>query len=862
MSLVHAALAQPRERREIYLREACDEDLALFEEAWTAVAWEERMAGFLAEPVVERKNTDVAFTPGEVLEGRFQILREVARGGMGIVYEARDRKLDRRIALKIAKTEHRRTLAREVRNASEVSHPNVCKLYEIHTASTSSGPIDFITMEFLDGETLSARLKRGPLPKPEALTIARQICAGVAEAHRNQVIHGDLKSGNVILVQAPAEVPMRAVITDFGLAYRPDAAPGTIFEGQAGGTPAYMAPELRNGEKATVASDIYAMGVLLCEVFGGRRPDQMEGRASQSTATVDGSPTGLRPTLEPKFDRVIARCIDPDPAARYGSAEEVLKALGPSQTRRNVLIGAAAALAAVVTGVVTYQQATAPKSVVRLSFEKLQAAPGTEQAAASLNAGLEQQLAKLKSSSTTRFSVRGNPTHTFRGTLTPGKDRIAVHAYLSDTRTKADIKEWQGVYRAEEMKYAPVALAGVVTNAFTLDPPGAGVNEAARADYATGLKNLRGLSRTNAALAALDRAVVADPDSALIRAALAEAQWFKYFATRDKAWLERAEESARQAELRNPDLAPVHRIVGLLQARPGRYEEAEAHYRRAIQLDPRNGDAYRRLGSAYVNSNRMPEALVALQRAVEADPTDFRNYQDLGWYFDLQSKYEDAVVQYRKAVELAPDEAEARRGLARAYQSLGRLSEAEAELRAALRLAETPALLHSLGVALMYQGRDSEAIPYIRRAVQIGPENLFWLLNLGVAQIRSGEISGARTSCARALELAEAELQGNPRDAYTRSALAYLTALRRDERRAESEIAQALQLAPKDSDVRFFGALTFEALGRRDATISLLTSSPTEVLSDLGRWPAVADLRRDPRFIQLLASRAKEKGEQ
>ncbi len=173
------------------------------------------------------------FEPGELLDGRFRIVREVARGGMGIVYEAVDEKLDRRIAVKCAKAGFRKRLPPEVRNASEISHPNVCKIFEIHTVPTAQGDIDFITMEFLDGETLAERLRRGPLPQEEARMIARQLAAGLAEAHRNQVIHGDLKSNNIILT-ATADGAPRAVITDFGLARRPAALPATAPVGNKG----------------------------------------------------------------------------------------------------------------------------------------------------------------------------------------------------------------------------------------------------------------------------------------------------------------------------------------------------------------------------------------------------------------------------------------------------------------------------------------------------------------------------------------------------------------------------------------------------------------------------------------------------
>src|ERR1700680_2155987 len=199
MSLVELALARPCAEREVYLRGACAEDTELLAEVQGYVQCEERMKGFLLDPLFAPASDGRLFEPGQLLDNRFRIVRELAEGGMGIVYEALDEKLDRRIAIKCAKAGFRKRLPPEVRNASEISHPNVCKIFEIHTTSTHRGEAEFLTMEFLEGETLAERLRRGPLPEAEARTIARQLSEGLAEAHRNRVIHGDLKSNHVIL---------------------------------------------------------------------------------------------------------------------------------------------------------------------------------------------------------------------------------------------------------------------------------------------------------------------------------------------------------------------------------------------------------------------------------------------------------------------------------------------------------------------------------------------------------------------------------------------------------------------------------------------------------------------------------------
>ena len=178
---------------------------------------------------------------------------------------------------------------------------------------------------------------------------------------------------------------MRAVITDFGLAHQPDAAPGTVFSAQRGGTPGYMAPELWRGEKSTIASDLYALGVILFELISGRRPDQILSHVPSAASTrtlLTGpspppKPVQSLPSVHPKWDPIVARCLDQDAAWRYDSAGEVLQAFAPSRTRLRVLTVAVAALLALVSGVVTYRRATAPQSTVHLAVLPFQAGPGT-----------------------------------------------------------------------------------------------------------------------------------------------------------------------------------------------------------------------------------------------------------------------------------------------------------------------------------------------------------------------------------------------------------------------------------------------------------------------------------------------------
>ncbi len=244
------------------------------------------------------------FPPGTLLAQRYRIVSLLGRGGMGEVYRANDLLLGQTVALKFLPaqwTSHEAALARfrnEVRIARQISHPNVCRVYDIGEAEKPT----YLSMEYVDGEDLASLLRRiGRLAPDKALEIARQLCAGLAAAHDKGVVHRDLKPGNIML-----DGQGRLRITDFGLA----GVAGEVKDIRSG-TRGYMAPEQQSGHEVTARSDIYALGVVLHEVFTGKRP------------SADSS----HPELAPEVDRVIRRCLAVDPAKRPESALAVSAAL-------------------------------------------------------------------------------------------------------------------------------------------------------------------------------------------------------------------------------------------------------------------------------------------------------------------------------------------------------------------------------------------------------------------------------------------------------------------------------------------------------------------------------------------------------
>jgi len=265
------------------------------------------------------------FIPGTMLAGRYRIVGLLGRGGMGEVYRAEDLKLGQPVALKFLPknvTHRADRLARfhqEVRLARQVSHPNVCRVHDI-------GEVDgqhFLSMEYIDGEDLASLLRRiGRLPSDKALELARQLCAGLAAAHDRGVLHRDLKPANVLI-----DGRGRARIVDFGLANLTDEGRDAP---EIAGTLGYMAPEQQEGGAATTRTDVYAMGLVLYEMFTGK-PALTVGGAhlgvrAQSNAPPANPSTHI-PDLDPAIERVILRCLERDPARRPPSAIAVAAAL-------------------------------------------------------------------------------------------------------------------------------------------------------------------------------------------------------------------------------------------------------------------------------------------------------------------------------------------------------------------------------------------------------------------------------------------------------------------------------------------------------------------------------------------------------
>ena len=312
--IFEGALAQPIESRRVWVRQTCGDDAELLREAEALLdAHESPDDGFLEHPA-RIAPADLDALPEGTTLGSYRILREIGRGGMGIVYQAEDN-LGRSVAIKTlppilaADIRLRERLAREARAAATITHAGVATVYVF-------GEIDghlVIVSEYVPGETLRTLLSQGPLGSSRARAMARQIADALAAAHEAGVIHRDLKPENIVVT--PAGV---VKVVDFGIAriQPPDAA--RLRASSTGvGTPGYMAPEQLVGGHVTPATDVYAFGIVFNEMLTGRHP-------------LDHSSGGVLPA---RLAAIIARCVDPDPQGRYPSGRELHAALVEDETK-------------------------------------------------------------------------------------------------------------------------------------------------------------------------------------------------------------------------------------------------------------------------------------------------------------------------------------------------------------------------------------------------------------------------------------------------------------------------------------------------------------------------------------------------
>jgi TolB-like protein len=571
-ALLETALGLAPEARAAFLREVAAEDAALSRELASLVAHAGPAERFfdIFTTVTRDATLEVAIPafvplPRSSPDDRFRLEDELGHGGMGVVYRAWDRRLQRFVALKFLPPRwsadpaaEARFLA-EARAAAALDHPNVCTLLEI--GETTEGR-RFLAMPCYEGETLAERLARGPLPTRQAVDIALQVARGLVAAHRTGIVHHDVKPGNVMLT---AEGTVK--LLDFGIARVPDsAAPG----GLRAGTEAYMAPEQRQGDSVDARADLWALGVVLHEMLTGERPgrDRSDDR---------------RPDVSGRLGALLERLLARKPEDRVQSAAEVVAALerlAGGGARRPWI--AAAAVLLVFAGGWGLMQRGPPEPMERIAvlpFESRVEAADLAYVAEGLHEALVEELSRVPfltvvSVVDTSAALDGTVLEVadrlgvdglVRGVVTGGEGGLELSVRLTPARGRSGA--WRSSFRSAPDRALPLArlvardvaraalgvdsLAGAPRVAESYEPP-AGAHE----HYLKGLQALQARSlgiiwdsptarvMADSAIAHLERAVQVAPDWSAAWSRLALARHWRAASPED---FERAREAAEEA---------------------------------------------------------------------------------------------------------------------------------------------------------------------------------------------------------------------------------------------------------------------------------------------------------------------------
>jgi eukaryotic-like serine/threonine-protein kinase len=341
-ALFQQALERAPAERAPFLRDACGGDEALRTDVESQLAAHDQMGAFVEGSPLKALGESAVASFARVLQrderlGPYEILAPLGAGGMGEVYKARDTRLDRTVAIKVLPAsistdpEFRSRFDREARAIAALNHPHICTLHDVG----HQDGVDFLVMEYLEGQTLADRLTKGAVPLDQALTIAIAIAEALEKAHRQGIVHRDLKPGNVMLTKSGAKLldfglaklrPIGPATPIGGLTASPTATSPLTRQGTIMGTLPYMAPEQVEGKEADTRTDMFAFGTVLYEMVTGRRAFAADSEASLIAAILEREPpaiTALQPLTPPLLDHLVQRCLSKDPDMRWQSAHDL-----------------------------------------------------------------------------------------------------------------------------------------------------------------------------------------------------------------------------------------------------------------------------------------------------------------------------------------------------------------------------------------------------------------------------------------------------------------------------------------------------------------------------------------------------------
>ena len=767
----------------------------------------------------------------------YRILEKIGGGGMGVVYEAEDLNLGRRVAVKFVASHASdpstlERFRREARAASALNHPNICTIYDF---GEHNGEL-FLVMELLQGLTLSSRIGGKPMPVPETIAIASRICDALAAAHQSGIIHRDIKPGNIFITTSG-----QVKLLDFGLAKVVEQEDVTARRdrltrsGTTIGTVAYMSPEQVLGEDLDARTDLYSFGAVLYEMLTGVPPFRGRSGAEISDSILHGTPAPpmrLNPDVPPALEAIALKALEKDRDLRYQSAAEFradLKRLERDSAPVQILrrpwhpwaIGAVAVavIALAIAGVLALKAHRAPaptriESLAVLPLETFSRDADQQQFADNMTEAITTDLAKISAlrvvSRTSAMRYRGsgkslpeigrelNVDAVVEGSVERAGNRVRITAQL--VRAATDQHIWAETYDRD--------LADVLM---------------LQDDVARSIANQIQVKLTPAEHALLTKARKVDPEA------------YDLYLKGRYFWFKRNQESV---------------------------DKAIVYFRQAIDKDPTFAAAYSGLADCYSvlgysfaggllkPSEIQPKAVAAARRAVELDPSSGEAHSSLAFIkFNYDWDFRGAEAEFRRAIELNPGYANGHHWYAHYLIACGRPREAEAESLRALELDPlNPVMVYHLGWHYFFVRQYDKALAQLQTTRDLQPDfgGAYWYS--GWAYEQKGMYSDALREMNKAQELAKS-------NAIIRGDTGHLYAVSGQTEKAKEIIEELKKLSAKRYVNPFEIALIYLGLGDKEHAFEWLESAfreRSDLLVYLNIDPRLDPIRSDPRFADLV----------
>ncbi|HEY4955892.1 MAG TPA: protein kinase [Gemmatimonadaceae bacterium] len=690
----------------------------------------------------------------KALSDKYQIERELGRGGMATVYLAHDLKHDREVALKVLHPELSSALGpdrflREIKVAARLNHPHILPL---HDSGEANGFLYYV-MPYVEGESLRSRLNRdGKLPLDEALYLARGVAGALDYAHRQRVVHRDIKPENIMLHEG------EAMVMDFGIAKAVSVASGDTLTqtGMMVGTPAYVSPEQAAGEaEIDGRSDQYSLACMLYEILSGKKA--FTGSTAQSVLSkrfTDPVPSlrKVEPTVPDEIDEAVTKALSKEPRERYNTSGEFAKAL----------IWPKASTPSEQT---TVKHAAAPKSIAVLPFADMSAEREngyfTDGMAEEIINALTTIKALRVASRTSSFAFKATTEDirqvgkkldvatVLEGSVRKAGNKLRITAQLVNVADGYQLwsqrydREMEDVFAIQDeiaqniVKALSVILSEDEKRAIERVPT---ANVEAYDCYLRGRQFFHQFQKSSLEFARqmFSRAIEIDPTYALAYAGVADScsvLYTNFYAS--EANLANAETASRRALELDPGLAEAHVARGLAVSLRGNHADAEGEFETAMKLNPQLFDAAYMYGRALLAQGKHEKAAKMFERAAELRPEDYvvpgllgGTYATLGRTADAQIGYRRQLAAASKRLELNPDDPRALYMGGTALSRLGEPARAKDWARQALAInAGDATVLYNVACIYATSGETEEAIALLERSVAAGFGHWSWIEN-------------------------------------------------------------------------------------------------------------------------------------